>query len=239
MQTFDRARTWLPNVHTALSEAQPRDGLSLYRALARAMAGDPTKHDEVKQAVLIHFIRGYTGIEPLHSEKFRYYSGITLHIRGQEVSFFQALCIPDEAICSCQHLHHRTAIISAIALGLDVQIAIWDSQYNHGSGGAIRSERILESRLPAVEVNVAIVGEEKKELECMHYIISLVQDSTGSALIQFLLDRKRASALIKELYWYPAVQNKTIDWHDRRSTKYQFECFNEYRAVNSIRLSVL
>ena len=75
------------------------DRLSFYRAIARHVIGDPTKHQYIHDAILSHYLQIFVdNQDPLHDDYMSY-----SNLKGQTIkSLFGALSCPDLVLCNCQ-----------------------------------------------------------------------------------------------------------------------------------------
>ena len=210
-------------------EQKGSDGLSLYRALARHLSGDPLKYLDTMNAVLDLYLRIWANpLHPLHEAVRRYtiaYGSVDL--------FFNALSCPDAAL-SVDYPH----VLGFIADALNIRLHVY-----YGNG-ADRSPRTTaygaaygRSQTPIRHVHIdraVLHGPAGTTYQRCHFNSLVVQES-GRNLITFLetsmkemdderRDGKRPSKYnglqMKQICWWWKTEKNEEEFHERTDGAY-------------------
>lgn len=209
------------------SEQQLSSGPCFYRSLARHTVGNPDAHESIQNAVLDHYLRVW--IDPSNGN-YAYYRKIEhLQFRnGGLGTLFAALCCPDRALCPCESLSNREAVLLVIANALNIHLLV--------SSGSLLEPQIEKGRGCGPLCHVRFSSDPGIAGSCRHKVHTMAKDNTGRHLIGFLLEQKRVqrSLDIREMCWF---RNKhwfhpsDESWTEKVIHEPHFHCYNEYKPV--------
>lgn len=242
-----------PEVVGSGPQSQARGGgLSLYRALARHIIGDPTYYKSILHAILTHYWRVLVDkSNPYHLE-YKRFEEIEF---GSSTKFFNALSCPDSWL-SFGWQNGSSSILRVVTNALDIKLVLWKEGGIFWEDGPVK--------LPEYQVEFGHNNGDKRTL-CWR---ALTPANDGKILIKFLEgERSRLenepneNALrIRRLVWWRepvkapiedpveddassdsdsgseagsgswsgVVRNKPIT----KPVEREYQCYNEYASVS-------
>lgn len=196
----------LPYRYIQVEDDEDSDGLSLYRALARQHTGDPSNYLSVLNGVLDLYLRIWAN--PIHPDRddIRYLENLNC---GPLNTFFNALACPDAI-----ELRLYDQVVGFIADALNIRICTWTT----AGGPRISVSNLGKSLVPTYHVlrtQEEYQGAEDTE-ERMFHFDSLLEDESGTPLMDFLKDQKQAMDRERrsgtQTTRYKGLQLKKICW---------------------------
>lgn len=185
------------------------DGLSLYRALARQHAGDPSKYVSVMNGVLDLYLRMWAHPNHPDSKRIRDLDGLEY---GRLKTFFNALACPDAI-----EPDRYGEVVGFIADALNIRIGTW----TRGPGAGASPISVSEHGRPRFPIYHVLRSQRahpgpESSAEQIFRFDSLLEDESGTALMDFLESQKNAMDREKrgetQTTVYNGLQLKKLCW---------------------------